>query len=45
MTLFAIALLISLILWVAAAIPGSRVPEYVPRFGFFLTALVWVVGQ
>lgn len=45
MTLFAIIVLISFGLWLAAAIPGSRVPEWGARLGFFIAALIWALGR
>lgn len=44
MTLFAIIVLLSFALWLAAAIPGSRVPEWTPRASFFVAALIWALG-
>lgn len=45
MTLFAIIVLLSLALWLAAAIPGSRVPEWSARLGFFIAAILWFVER
>lgn len=44
MTLIALLILVSFGLWLAAAIPGSRVPEWAARLGFFVSAVVWVFG-
>ena len=41
--LFVLAVLVGFGLWVAAAIPGSRVPEWVPRACFFVAALIWSI--
>lgn len=43
MSLLQILILLSFALWAAAAIPGSRVPEWAGRAGFFVSALVWVL--
>lgn len=45
MTLFAILLVISFGLWLAASIPGSRVPEWSARLGFFICAIIWLVSR
>lgn len=45
MTLFAILLVISFGLWLAASIPGSRVPEWVGRLGFFVCAIIWLASR
>lgn len=45
MTLFAIIVLLSFALWLAAAIPGSRVPEWSARLGFFIAGILWFVAR
>jgi len=45
MTLFAVIILVSFALWLAAAIPGSRVPEWSARLGFFIAAILWLIYQ
>jgi hypothetical protein len=45
MTLFAIIVLLSFALWLAAAIPGSRVPEWSARLGFLIAAILWFVAR
>lgn len=45
MTLFDILLVISFGLWLAASIPGSRVPEWSARGFFFVAVLVWALGR
>jgi hypothetical protein len=43
--LFVIVLLVSFGLWLAAAIPGSRVPEWSARLGFLIAALIWALPR
>jgi len=43
--IFALAVLISFGLWLAAAIPGSRVPEWSARLGFLICALLWFLPR
>lgn len=45
MTLFTIIVLISFGLWLAASIPGSRVPEWSARLGFFIAAILLFVHE
>jgi len=42
-TLFVILVLLGFGLWLAAAIPGSRVAEFWARLSFFLAACVWAL--
>ena len=41
--LFTIIVLISFGLWMAAAIPGSRISELWARIGFFISAILWAL--
>lgn len=41
--LFVITILISFGLWMAAAIPGSRISEFWARIGFFIAAILWAL--
>lgn len=41
--LFAAVLLVSFGLWLAASVPGSRVPEWSARLGFFVAALIYTL--
>jgi len=43
--LFVLVLLISFALWLAAAIPGSRVPEWSARLGFLIATLIWALPK
>jgi len=43
--LFVIVLLIAFGLWLAASIPGSRVPEWSARLGFLIVALIWALPR
>lgn len=49
MTLFAILIAILIVisfgLWLAASIPGSRVPEWSARLGFFVCSIIWLVTR
>lgn len=44
MTLFNIMLLLSFILWALSATPRTGVPEYVGRWSFVFTVVVFVFG-
>jgi len=42
MTLFGILLILSFVLWALSATPRTGVPEYVSRWSFVVTAVVFV---
>lgn len=41
--LFSISVLLGFILWFAASLPGSRVPEWSARLSFMVAALIWAL--
>lgn len=45
MTIFALLIVISFGLWFAASVPGSRVPEWSARLGFFIAAILWLLSR
>lgn len=43
--LFAIVVLVGFVLWLLAALPGTRVPEWTARLAFLIAAVLWFVGR
>lgn len=43
--LFALLVIIGFVLWLCAALPATRVPEWVARAFFLAAALVWFLPR